>query len=152
MLDELRARMLAYLWYHRIGILSVNGPRGAWAMPVHYRPLAGGTGLAVECLLPRWADGGYYLEQDPRVMLVIWDARSPGLRWLQMQGRAQTVPHPDWKRWNLSNLPHMPPEDLYQVVQVSPSRLDLVDEGRGWGARETLELELELDEPAATER
>jgi len=142
-LDELRDRMAAFLARHHVCVLSVNGSPGAWAMPVRYHPLAerGSSALVVECLLPCWADGLYYLERNPRVMLVIRDAQAPALRWLQMQGRARPDPHPDWRRWELPDHLSVPPEDLYQVVQVMPWRIDLVDEGQGWGVRETLELE-----------
>ena len=141
MLDELRERMASFLIHHRTGVLSVSGEPGAWAMPVRCR-LAGDARnrhLAVECLLPRWADGLYYLEQDPRVTLVVRDADAPALRWLQVQGQAQPVRRPDWRRWSLPRC-SVSPEELYQVVRVTPRRMDLIDEGRGWGARETLEF------------
>jgi len=32
--------------------------------------------------------------------------------------------------------------ELYLVIHVTPQRIDLFDESRGWGARETLELQL----------
>ena len=32
------------------------------------------------------------------------------------------------------------PDELYLVVRVTPRRIDLLDENRGWGARETLDL------------
>ncbi len=142
MLGKLYTHIIAYLRHHHVGVLSVNGPQGAWAMPVRYRPLGGGDSrstLTVEFLLPRWADGAYYLEQNPHVMLVIRDDRASALRWLQMQGRAQPVRRPDWRRWSLPRC-SVPPESLYQVVRVAPWRIDLVDEGKGWGARETLEF------------
>ena len=142
MLDELRDRMASFLARYHVCVLSVNGSPGAWAMPVRYHPLpeAGGHALVVECLLPHWADGLYYLEQNSQVMLVIWETDVEALRWLQMQGRAQPVRRPDWRRWSLPRC-SVPPEELYRVVQVTPRRIDLVDEGRGWGARETLELD-----------
>jgi hypothetical protein len=106
-------------------------------MPVHYRSL----GLEIDCLLPRWADAVYHLEQEPSVMLVIQDAGTPALRWLQCWGSVQSVAHPDWQEL----LPEgastaVAPEDLYLVVRMKPERIDLVDEGQGWGVRETLNL------------
>lgn len=38
MLDPLRAQMAAFLAAHEVCILSTSGVRGAWAMPVRYRP------------------------------------------------------------------------------------------------------------------
>ncbi len=144
MLDELRERMAACLAQHQVGVLSTAGSGGAWVMPVRYRPLAGtcgSHGLEVDCLLPRWADVAYHLEQDPRVMLVVQDTSAPALRWLQVRGTARPVEKPDWAGL-LPEETHatVPPDSLYLVVRVTPERIDLLDESRGWGVRETLDL------------
>jgi len=74
-LDKLRDEMAAYLSQHRVCVLSTAGTKGAWAMPVRYR----NCGLEVDCLLPRWTDVAYYVEQDPRVMLVVLDTPRSGV-------------------------------------------------------------------------
>jgi hypothetical protein len=143
MLDELHQRMADFLAAHRVGVLSTAGSAGAWVIPVRYRP-APGDGLAVECLLPTWADAAYFLEQNPRVMLVILDTLSSslpggtggGLRWLQLRGAAAIVGRPEWA----GLLPTPPLAGQYRVARVTPTRLDLFDETRGWGARETVEF------------
>ncbi len=136
MLDKLRDRMTAYLSEHRVCVLSTAGPEGARAMPVYYRS----AGLEIDCLLPRWADVAYHLEQDPRVALVVQDDSVPPLRWLRCLGTAQPVAQPDWDAL-LPEGTHTPtPDELYLVVRVTPRRIDLLDESRGWGARETLEM------------
>jgi len=136
MLDELRERMTAYLAQHRVCVLSTAGAEDAWATPVRYR----NHGLEVDCLLPRWADVAYHLEQDPRVMLVI-PAPTSSLRWLQVLGTARPVENPNWMGLLPAETPTtIPPDDLYLVIRVTPERIDLLDESRGWGARETLEL------------
>ncbi|MFQ5854307.1 MAG: pyridoxamine 5'-phosphate oxidase family protein [Anaerolineae bacterium] len=144
MLEELRDRMTAFLSHHRVCVLSTAGAQGAWAMPVRYR----NRGLEVDCLLPRWADVAYHVEQDPHVLLVIQDPPSSplvggtrgGLCWLQYQGFARPVAAPDWEGllpgWTASTSP----DELYLVIRVTPERIDLFDESRGWGARETLKL------------
>jgi hypothetical protein len=106
-------------------------------MPVHYRSL----GLEIDCLLPRWADVVYHLEQEPTAMLVIQDGEAPALRWLQCRGTTRPVEQPNWQ----GLLPEgsssiVSPDDLYRVVRVRPERIDLVDESQGWGVRETLNL------------
>ena len=137
MLDELRDQMAVYLSEHRVCVLSTAGSEGAWAMPVHYRSL----GLEIDCLLPRWADVVYHLEQKPTVMLVIQDADTAALRWLQCWGTARPVARPDWQRLLSERASTaVSPEDLYLVVRMKPERIDLVDEGQGWGVRETLNL------------
>lgn len=113
-------------------------------MPVRYR----NHGLEVDCLVPRWADVAYYLEQDPRVFLVILDIQANGpspvsgqaLRWLEYRGTAQVVSSPDWAGLLPEGTSTVRPDDLYLVIHVTPERIDLHDESRGWGARETLEL------------
>ncbi|MBI3760448.1 MAG: hypothetical protein HY260_01110 [Chloroflexi bacterium] len=137
MLDELRARMIAHLSQHCAGVLSAAGAPGAWAMPVRYRS----RGLEVDCLLPRWADAGYHLQQNPHAVLVIQETNgSTGQRWLQYRGIAQPVTSPDWKEWLTGETPTALADGLYLVVHLTPERIDLIDESRGWGARETLEI------------
>ena len=135
MLDELRDRVAVYLQEHRVCILSTAGAAGAWAMPVHYHSI----GLEVDCLLPRWADLVYHLEQEPTAMLVIQDTSAPALRWMQCWGTARQVERPNWqgllpdRTWTVAS-----PNDLYVVVRVRPERIDLIDEAQSWGVRETL--------------
>jgi len=139
--DELRARLADYLSQHRAGVLSTAGSVGAWATLVRYHS----HDLEIDCLVPSWADAAYYLEQDPRVLLVITSppqARGSegGLRWLEVRGTARPVADPDWAALLLDERPDARPADRYRVVRVTPQRLDLFDESRGWGVRETLEL------------
>ncbi len=145
MLDKLRDQLTAYLAHHDVCILSTAGSEGAWAMPVRYHS----AGLEIDCLVPRWADVAYFLEQDPSVLLVIQEPPSSprvgetrgGLRWLQVQGTACPVVEPCWERllpgWKSSTAP----DELFRVIRITPERMDLFDESRGWGARETLELQ-----------
>ena len=136
MLDKLRDRIAAYLSAHRVCILSTIGPEGARAMPARYRSV----GLEIDCLLPRWADVVYHLEQDPRVALAVQDDSVSPLRWLCCLGAARLVEQPDWDAL-LPAGAHIPtPDELYLVVRVTPRRIDLLDETRGWGARETLDM------------
>jgi hypothetical protein len=139
LIDELRARMTAFLAVYRVGVLSTASAEGAWAMPVHYR-LVPDDDLAVECLLPAWADVSYFLERDPRALFIIQIPSAgeggDGLRWLQILGTASIIARPAWD----SFLPAPPLEGQYRVIRLAPRRIDLFDEGRGWGARETLDL------------
>ena len=78
--------------------------------------------------------------RTPHVLLVIEGSHAAGLCWLEYRGVARPVDTPDWDEllptWGAS----VPPGDLYLVVRVTPQRIDLFDEGQGWGARETLHL------------
>ncbi len=146
MLDTTREQMLAYLSAHHVGVLSTNGRQGAWATVVAYRS----DGLAVECLLPRWADVAYHIEQDPRVLLIVPDsvACPSDLRWLEYAGAAEILVSPDWSQWRsfvslrTSSFERFTAslDNLYFVVRLKPTRIDLIDASRGWGERETLEV------------
>jgi hypothetical protein len=137
MLDELRDRLAVYLKGHQVCVLSTAGENRAWAMPVHYDSL----GLEIDCLLPRWADMVYHLQQEPAAMVVIRDTSSPALRWLQCQGTARAVEQPDWERLMPGGAQGTASlDDLYLVVRVKPVRIDLIDESQSWGVFETLNL------------
>ncbi len=144
MLDELRDRIVAYLLRHPVGVLVAAGAPGISALPVRCHS----HDLQVDCLVPRWADVAYRLEQDRRVALIISDPPlSPllggtrgGLCWLQYQGIAHAVAAPNWTELLPVWTSAAPPENLYVVIRVTPQRIDLFDESNGWGARETLEV------------
>ena len=120
MLDELRDRFTAFLSRNHICVIITSGSLGAWAVLAHYD----NDGVALSCRLPRWSDVTYYLEQDPLVMAIIMDAHSDQLCWLQYRGLAHVTESTD---------------DRFITVQIAPERVDLIDESRGWGARETLD-------------
>ncbi|MBI3914213.1 MAG: pyridoxamine 5'-phosphate oxidase family protein [Chloroflexi bacterium] len=163
LLNKLRERIETFLSAHPVGVLSTSGLHGAWAMPVRYR----NCGLEVDCLIPRWADVAFHIEQDPRVLLLVPNRDAPATRWLQIAGAAQLL---DLRRQvpvgfqisdfgvDNSQSPTLAPHasagvsnpqspmtnyqlpDLYVVVRITPQRIDLIDESQGWGARETLDL------------
>jgi hypothetical protein len=63
------------------------------------------------------------------------------LRWLQYRGSAQPIAAPEWSSLlpeGMSNA--RAAEERYVAVRIKPARIDLIDETRGWGARETLDL------------
>ncbi len=122
MLDELRDRITYYLTQNQVCIVSTSGTLGAWAIPARYES----RGLEIDCLLPAWSDPIYHLEQDPHALVIVLDTQSGPCHWLQYRGIARLDP--------------CPAGDRYVAVHVTPERLDLIDERRGWGARETLEL------------
>jgi hypothetical protein len=111
-------------------------------MPVWYRPASepsGGRRLAVDCLVPRWADVAQSLSEKAGVLFIVQASSGAGLRWAQLRGTATPVEAPDWAallpRW----VSTVQPDQLYLVVRVAPSRIDLIDEDLGWGVQETLE-------------
>ncbi|MBI2908262.1 MAG: hypothetical protein HYX92_11495 [Chloroflexi bacterium] len=139
MLNVVRERMRAHLLAHAVGVLSISGGQGSWATAVRYRV----AGLELDCLVPRWADVAYHLEKNPSVMVVVLASALPNSRkplcWLEYRGTARPVRAPDWSGLLPNGANESLAGELYLVVRVSPKRLDLVDESRGWGARETLD-------------
>jgi len=116
MLDRLRTHLTHLLQSNPVGVLCAEGPT---AMPVRFEA----QGLDLLCRLPRWSDLAYHLEADQPILLVVPIQATQ--RWLRYEGISQPAP---------------PVDDLYHTVRLTAIRIDLIDETRGWGARETLEL------------
>ena len=118
----------------RFAILSSHG----YALPVRFRV----RGAVVECRVPTWSGVGDLLEETGEVTLVAAEetGRDPCLRWLFIRGSAAVVPHPDWQGLVPPRPQRLATDDLYQLVRVEPKRIELIDEQRGWGVRETIDL------------
>lgn len=119
MFDELRKRAVSYLSQSRVCVIAVNGTGSVWAASTQYES----SGLEIICRLPRWSDTLFYIESNPQVMVIIL-SENPML-WMQYRGSAQIV--------NSAG-------DQFVEVHITPQRIDLIDESRGWGVRETLDL------------
>lgn len=140
MLNTLRERMRTHLLRNNVGVLSVTGNEGVSAMPVRYRV----QNLELDCLVPRWADIAYNVESHPDVLIVVLtEIPSPTdlLCWLQYKGKARPVASPDWNGILPEGVSAVLAKDMYLVLHVIPERIDLLDESRGWGSRETLEID-----------
>lgn len=133
MFDRLREEIVKYLTAHDIGVLSMCGRDGVYALPVRYHS----NGLAISCLLPRWSDAAYYVEQPLPIVLVVPDTRD-GTCWLHYAGEAITVVEADSSFLPQAGLHAFQPE-RYQVAQLMPRRIDLIDQRQGWGWRQTFE-------------
>jgi len=135
-LYELRQQMSSYLAAHQTCILCCSAQESNWAIPVAYHS----QGVQVSCLLPRWADAAYYLEQDARVSLIIPDGAAPPMRWLQIRGLARLEPYSAGQAGGPAEFIIQAPASLYHLVTVTPQRADWVDESQGWGLLETLDF------------
>ncbi len=144
-MDELRSKAAEYLAGHHWGVMSAPVPPGnagqvTWAAPARYCPVPIGTGqdaLTIECLVPRWADLGYLLSTDPRALLIVPDLGVSWLRWLECHGVALPV---DLQQSAFAATTGLETDGRYLAIRIMPRRIDLIDESRGWGARETLEF------------
>jgi hypothetical protein len=140
-IDQLSDQLAAYLACYNTGVLSAAG---AAPLPVRYRS----RHLIVECLVPRWADLAYVVSEQPTMVLIV-PAPADVARWLQYQGQAQIATAPDWSGWLPAGAAQQQAHAHYLVVELQPQRLDLFDQRRGWGARETLDLA--VDRPARSD-
>lgn len=109
---------------------------GEYALPVRFRI----HGPHVECRVPTWSGVGDRLPEKPEVTLVAVAEPGPNLRWLFIRGQATLVPDPDWQGLEPTDRTGIAPEDLYQILRIRPRRIELIDEQRGWGYRETADL------------
>ncbi|MFZ5817635.1 MAG: hypothetical protein ACOY93_20470 [Bacillota bacterium] len=109
---------------------------GGYALPVRFR-IRGG---AVECRVPTWTGIGDLLEEPVDLLLVAVDDTGAHLRWLFLRGPAAVVQEPDWEGLEPNPVDRVSREDLYQLIRLQPRRIEWVDEERGWGVRETLDL------------
>ena len=105
-------------------------------MLVHYC----NRGLEATCALPRWADVIYLLEQDPRVLLIVLQAAGPNLCWLHVLGRARPDAAPNWSELLPDEPLSIAPRELYQVIHVTPDRVEWISQRQGFEQRETLAL------------
>ena len=140
--DERKRRIASFLAHQRTGVIGAIAGQGMWSMPVWYRLArepGRGRGLELDCLVPRWTDVAHHLSEKAKVLLIVQAPSSAGLRWAQVRGTASPVEAPDWARLLPRWVSRMQSDELYMVLRVTPSRIDLIDEDQGWGIQETLE-------------
>lgn len=131
MWDELRDRIVDCLTAHDTAVLCAVGSDEPGGAVVRYW----NQGLTIGCLLPRWIDIAFYIEERPQVLLLI--GLSEG-HWLHYQGFAQIVTDPECALLR-GTLP-LAYTDSQIVVQITPRRIDLLRDASSWATRETLEL------------
>ncbi len=115
-----------------VAVLSLAG----YALPVRFRV----RDRVVECLVPTWSGVGDLLTEADQALLVQVEEGGAALRWLLVRGPASLVTDPDWDGLLPRSIGQIAPEDLYQLLRIRPKRIERVDEARGWGYRETLDL------------
>ncbi|HEU5100937.1 MAG TPA: hypothetical protein VFU22_18045 [Roseiflexaceae bacterium] len=132
-IDQLYDVLEACLSGSHAGLLSVPDIPGVAPLPVHYQSRQ----LAVTCLIPRWSDLAEALQHQSTALII---PASPDPQcWLQYQGQVRLVSAAAWGSVP-GGLTAQQANERFLVVALIPQRLDLFDEQRGWGARETLDL------------
>lgn len=136
MLDDLRQRIEEFLGAGRHGVLSSSGTGGVVSLPVRYRARE----MELDCLVPRWHDLAYWVEENPSITLVVLVENTGGFSWLHYQGRATTMAAPEWADLWPALPAGLHPEDFYLVLRLQPARIELMRGPQGWAMRETLDF------------
>lgn len=147
MLDELKNRLSEYLQQYQGAALCGMGQGTMWLLPVHYRSF----GLELYCAVPGWSDAAYILQETTTVQLIVpfsgqnmaterveRAARVESGAWLWYLGEARQIISLDCPTSVAVAQAVKPGSHIF--VRILPRRIDLIDERRGWGARETLEI------------
>jgi hypothetical protein len=133
-IDQLRDLLIAHLGSANTGVLSVPVDGEVVALSVRYQS----DGLAIYCLVPRWSEAADALGASRSTLLII-PAADPR-RWLRYQGVSRPADQSAWAGPWPDHLTPRQADERWLVVALTPQRLDLFDERRGWGARETLDF------------
>jgi len=80
------------------------------------------------------------LERPREARLAVVVEAGPALSWVFIRGNASLVMNPDLEGLTLPGVGRANRTDLYESVRVEPVRIEIVDERRGWGYRETVDL------------
>lgn len=116
----------------RVAVVSAGG----YALPVRFTI----RNDEVEFIVPTWTGLGDRLEELGEAVMVVVEGTEPCLRWLFIRGKASLVANPVHEELRAGNEDPDSMQDLYQVIRIKPGRMEQVDEGRGWGVRETMDF------------
>jgi hypothetical protein len=116
----------------RHAVLGVAG----YSLPVRFRV----CGAVVECGVPTWSGVSDLLEKSEEVTLVALKNSESNLRWIFLRGAGSVIKNHDWEGLVPSERSLVEPGDLYQLLRIYPKRMELFDEERGWGFRETVDF------------
>lgn len=116
----------------RYAVLGVAG----YALPVRFRV----RGSIVECSVPTWSGIIDLLEKTEVVTLVAVQNSGTTLNWLYLRGVGSVIENQDWEGLIPSERSLVDAGDLYQLLRLEPERMELFDEQRGWGYRETADF------------
>lgn len=116
----------------RYAVLVMEG----YALPVHFRICRSN----VECSVPSWCGISDLPEKIEEVMLIFIKNLKTDLSWTFLRGTGKIIKNQDWEGLLPSEHSLVDPEDLYHLLCIEPKRIELFDEARGWGFRETTDF------------
>lgn len=109
---------------------------GGYTLPVPFRV----RGQKVECRVPTWSGVGDLLEITRQVTLVVVQNSESGLRWVFLRGLGKVIKDPDWEDFGPLETGGINMGDLYELLRIEPEHMELFDEQKGWGFRETVDF------------
>jgi hypothetical protein len=107
-----------------------------YTLPVPFRV----HGQTVECRVPTWSGVGDLLEITRQVTLVVVQNSESGLRWVFLRGLGNIIEDPDWEDFGPLQTGRINMGDLYELLRIEPKHMELFDEQKGWGFRETVDF------------
>lgn len=116
----------------RYAVLGIGG----YSLLVRFRV----RGLIVECSVPTWSGLSDLLENIEEVTLVVIKNSDTDLCWVFVRGTGRIIENQEWEDLVPSEHGLVEPEDIYYLLSIEPKRIELFDEQRGWGFRETADL------------
>lgn len=107
-----------------------------YTLPVPFRVCR----QTVECRVPTWSGVADLLETTRQVTLVVVQNSENGLRWVFLRGLGKVIKDPDWEGFGPLQIGWTNIGDLYQLLRIEPKHMELFDEQKGWGYRETADF------------
>ncbi len=116
----------------KYAVLGMNG----YSLLVRFRV----CGEIVECSIPTWSGLSDLPEKIVEVTLVVIKNSDANLNWIFLRGTGSIIENHGWGALFPSEHGVVDPEDLYHLLRIDPKRMELFDEKKGWGFRETVDL------------
>ncbi len=107
-----------------------------YTLPVPFRV----RGQSVECRVPTWSGVVDLLEISRQVTLVVVQNSESGLRWVFLRGLGNVIKDPSWEDFGPLQTGGVNMGDLYELLRIEPEHMELFDEQKGWGFRETVDF------------
>ena len=116
----------------KYAVLGLNG----YSLLVRFRV----CGEIVECSVSSWSGLRDFPEKVEEVTLVVIKNSEDNLSWIFLRGTGSIIENQGWGALFPSEHALVDPKDLYHILRIEPKRMELFDEKRGWGFRETVDL------------
>ena len=97
-------------------------------------------GEVVECSVPTWCGLSDSPENIKEFTLVVVKNSETEFSWIFVRGAGRIIENEKWEFLIPTEHGLVDPKDLYNILRIVPKRMELFDEKRGWGFRETTDF------------